>query len=81
MDESGELVLADEVLTPDSSRFWSAAEYKVGTSPASYDKQFVRDWLKAHNLAGDANIKEIPADVVAKTSEIYKRCQQLICHQ
>lgn len=80
LDENSELVLADEVLTPDSSRFWAAATYKVGTSPASYDKQFVRDWLKANNLAGDPNIKEIPADVVAKTSEIYKECERLICH-
>ena len=81
LDENGDLVLADEVLTPDSSRFWDASKYKVGGSPASYDKQFVRDWLKDHNLAGDPNIKEIPADVVAKTSAIYKECQEKICHK
>ncbi|MDY5122365.1 MAG: phosphoribosylaminoimidazolesuccinocarboxamide synthase [Treponema sp.] len=81
LDENGELVLADEVLTPDSSRFWDLSKYEVGGSPASYDKQFVRDWLKANNLAGDPNIKEIPADVVAKTSEIYKECQSKICHK
>ena len=81
LDENGELVLADEVLTPDSSRFWDASKYKVGGSPASYDKQFVRDWLKDHNLAGDPNIKEIPADVVEKTSAIYKECQAKICHK
>ena len=80
LDEDGELVLADEVLTPDSSRFWNAATYQIGTSPASYDKQFVRDWLKEHQLAGDPNIKEIPADVAAKTSEIYQACERLICH-
>lgn len=74
LDENGELVLADEVLTPDSSRFWDLSKYQVGTSPASYDKQFVRDWLKANNLAGDPTIKAIPADVVAKTSEIYAEC-------
>lgn len=79
LDENGELVLADEVLTPDSSRFWDLSKYAVGTSPASYDKQFIRDWLKAHNLDGDANIKEIPADVVAKTSAIYQECAQKIC--
>ena len=78
LDESGELVLGDEVLTPDSSRFWNASEYKVGTSPASYDKQFIRDWLKANNLAGDPNIKEVPADVVAKTSELYHECVRKI---
>ena len=77
--EDGTLVLADEVLTPDSSRFWDLSKYEVGSSPASYDKQFVRDWLKANNLAGDPNIKEIPADVVAKTSEIYKECERKIC--
>ena len=80
LDENGELVLGDEVLTPDSSRFWDASKYEVGGSPASYDKQFVRDWLKEHNLAGDPNIKEIPADVVAKTAAIYKECQDRICH-
>ena len=81
LDENGELVLGDEVLTPDSSRFWDASKYEVGGSPASYDKQFVRDWLKEHNLAGDPNIKEIPADVVAKTAAIYKECQTRICHK
>ena len=79
LDENGDLVLGDEVLTPDSSRFWNAAEYKVGTSPASYDKQFIRDWLKDNNLAGDPNIKNIPDDVVAKTSALYHECQTKIC--
>lgn len=79
LDEKGELVLADEVLTPDSSRFWNLAEYKVGTSPASYDKQFVRDWLKKNNLAGDPTIKEIPAEIVEKTSALYHECQERIC--
>lgn len=79
LDENGDLVLGDEVLTPDSSRFWNAAEYKVGTSPASYDKQFIRDWLKKNNLAGDPNIKSIPDDVVAKTSALYHECQTKIC--
>lgn len=79
LDKNGELVLADEVLTPDSSRFWNAAEYKVGTSPASYDKQFVRDWLKDNNLAGDPNIKSIPSEVVEKTSALYHECQKRIC--
>ncbi len=80
LDENGELVLADEVLTPDSSRFWNLSTYKVGTSPASYDKQFVRDWLKDNNLAGDPNIKSIPEDVVKKTSELYHECEEKICH-
>lgn len=79
LDENGELVLGDEVLTPDSSRFWDLSKYQIGTSPASYDKQFIRDWLKDNNLAGDASIKSVPQDVVAKTSEIYKECQTKIC--
>ena len=79
LDENGELVLGDEVLTPDSSRFWNLAEYKVGTSPKSYDKQFVRDWLKENNLAGDANIKSIPAEIVEKTAALYRECQTKIC--
>ena len=81
LDENGELTLADEVLTPDSSRFWDASKYEVGGSPASYDKQFLRDWLKANNLAGDPTIKEVPAEVVAKTSEIYHECERRICHK
>jgi phosphoribosylaminoimidazole-succinocarboxamide synthase len=79
LDENGELVLGDEVLTPDSSRFWNLHEYTVGTSPKSYDKQFLRDWLKANHLNGDASIKSIPADVVETTSKIYHECQTKIC--
>ena len=79
LDSDGELVLGDEVLTPDSSRFWDLSKYKVGTSPASYDKQFVRDWLKENNLAGKTDIKEIPSDIARRTSEIYKECERKIC--
>lgn len=79
LDENGDLVLGDEVLTPDSSRFWNLETYKVGTSPASYDKQFVRDWLKENNLAGNPNIKSIPQEIVEKTSELYRECQKRIC--
>ena len=79
LDSDGEPVLGDEVLTPDSSRFWDLSKYKVGTSPASYDKQFVRDWLKENNLAGKSDIKEIPSDIARRTSEIYKECERKIC--
>ncbi|MBP3365443.1 MAG: phosphoribosylaminoimidazolesuccinocarboxamide synthase [Treponema sp.] len=79
LDEDGELVLGDEVLTPDSSRFWNLAEYKAGTSPASYDKQFVRDWLTKNGLAGNAGIKEIPAEVAEKTAALYRECEKRIC--
>ena len=81
LDENGDLVLGDEVLTPDSSRFWDLSKYKTGTSPASYDKQFIRDWLKENNLAGEKSIKAIPSDIVAKTSEIYRECQKKLCHK
>ncbi|HBG66008.1 MAG TPA: phosphoribosylaminoimidazolesuccinocarboxamide synthase [Treponema sp.] len=79
LDESGALVLGDEVLTPDSSRFWNLATYKEGSSPASYDKQFVRDWLTEHKLAGDPSIQSIPQDIVDKTAALYRECQQRIC--
>lgn len=81
LDENGDLVLGDEVLTPDSSRFWDLSKYKTGTSPASYDKQFIRDWLKENNLAGEKSIKAIPSYIVAKTSEIYRECQKKLCHK
>ncbi|NLC92714.1 MAG: phosphoribosylaminoimidazolesuccinocarboxamide synthase [Treponema sp.] len=81
LDENGELVLGDEVLTPDSSRFWDLSKYKVGTSPASYDKQFIRDWLKDNHLDGVSEIKEIPQNVIDTTAAIYKSCQEKICHK
>lgn len=78
LDEDGNLVLADEVLTPDSSRFWNAETYEVGTSPESYDKQFLRDWLTDNNYKGVIPAPEIPADIIAKTSEKYQTCYKLI---
>ena len=60
LDEDGKLVLADEVFTPDSSRFWDAADYKVGTSPKSFDKQFARDWLIENKLDGVTPPPELP---------------------
>ncbi|MBO4404211.1 MAG: phosphoribosylaminoimidazolesuccinocarboxamide synthase [Treponema sp.] len=77
LDENGELILADEVLTPDSSRFWNLENYKEGTSPASYDKQFIRDWLKENKLDGKADI-QIPAEIAEKTSELYHECEKRI---
>ena len=72
LDEKDTLVLIDEVLTADSSRFWPAAEYKVGISPPSFDKQFVRDYLET--LAWDKKppAPKLPAEVLAKTSEKYR---------
>ncbi|MFC7401252.1 phosphoribosylaminoimidazolesuccinocarboxamide synthase [Citricoccus sp. GCM10030269] len=74
-DSSGEIVLGDEVLTPDSSRFWDAADYEPGRPQPSFDKQFVRDWLTSPESGWDRHSGEappsLPADVVAKTRERY----------
>jgi phosphoribosylaminoimidazole-succinocarboxamide synthase len=70
----GRLVLADEVLTPDSSRFWDAAAWQVGTAPPSYDKQYVRDWLRLESgwdPAGAAPPPPLPRDVVERTRAKY----------
>ena len=72
LDEKGNLVLIDEVLTADSSRFWPASEYKVGISPPSFDKQFVRDYLETLTWNKKAPAPKLPADVLAKTSEKYR---------
>ncbi len=74
LDENGELVLGDEVLTPDSSRFWPLEGYEPGHSQPSFDKQFVRDWLKA-NPESDYNL---PQDVIDKTIEKYKEAYHLL---
>jgi len=69
--ESGELLLIDEVLTPDSSRFWDAAAYGPGRPQASFDKQFVRDWLEAQRWDKTAPGPALPDDVVAGTRQRY----------
>jgi len=68
---NGELILIDEVLTPDSSRFWPRDQYRPGTSPPSFDKQFVRDWLETTGWDKNSPPPAAPADVVAKTREKY----------
>lgn len=72
LDENGTLTLMDEVLTPDSSRFWPADSYQVGTNPPSFDKQFVRDWLEASGWNKQAPAPEVPLDVREKTAEKYR---------
>lgn len=67
----GEILLVDEVLTPDSSRFWPADRYEVGTSPFSYDKQFVRDWLETTTWDKNSPPPEMPAQIVEKTRAKY----------
>ncbi len=73
-DENGVLTLGDEVMTPDSSRFWAAEDYRTGVSPRSYDKQFVRDWLIENKLNGVTPAPELPAEIAEKTAALYKEC-------
>jgi len=78
IDDAGQLYLIDEALTPDSSRFWPAGEYRVGMSPPSFDKQFVRDWLEARRWNKQPPAPELPADVLAKTAEKYREAYRLL---
>jgi len=71
-DATGNLVLIDEVLTADSSRFWPADEYRPGASPPSFDKQYVRDYLETLDWNKTPPAPRLPADVIAKTSEKYR---------
>jgi phosphoribosylaminoimidazole-succinocarboxamide synthase len=73
-----DVILIDEVLTPDSSRYWDAATYQVGTSPDSYDKQFVRDWLSRSGWDKSSEPPSLPADVVAQTRLRYLTAYQRI---
>jgi len=77
LDDAGQLVLMDEILTADSSRFWPAETYYVGANPPSYDKQFVRDWLETAMVDGKpwpktAPAPALPVDVINKTAEKYR---------
>jgi phosphoribosylaminoimidazole-succinocarboxamide synthase len=72
LDAAGTLYLIDEVLTPDSSRFWPADQYRPGSNPPSYDKQFVRDWLEASGWNKQAPAPQLPIEVAAKTGEKYR---------
>jgi len=75
LDEDNRLVLIDEVLTPDSSRFWPAASYQPGSSPASFDKQFVRDYLETLDWDKTPPGPELPPEVIEKTAEKYREAQ------
>lgn len=74
----GRIILVDEVLTPDSSRFWPRDQYQVGTSPVSLDKQYVRDYLETLDWNKTAPGPELPADVVRKTSEKYREAYRTL---
>jgi phosphoribosylaminoimidazole-succinocarboxamide synthase len=72
LDDNGTLTLIDEVLTPDSSRFWPADQYTPGANPPSFDKQYVRDWLEASGWNKKAPAPRLPPDVIARTAEKYR---------
>ena len=76
LDEQGVLHLIDEVLTPDSSRFWPVDQYQVGISPPSFDKQFVRDYLESLDWNKQPPAPHLPADVIARTAEKYREAEQ-----
>jgi phosphoribosylaminoimidazole-succinocarboxamide synthase len=78
LDDKGKVVLIDEVLTADSSRFWPADEYKVGISPPSYDKQFVRDYLETLDWDKTPPAPKLPAEVIARTSAKYREALEKI---
>jgi phosphoribosylaminoimidazole-succinocarboxamide synthase len=78
LDDADTLTLMDEVLTPDSSRFWPLADHAEGSNPASFDKQFVRDWLETATVDGQpwnkqAPAPEVPASVIAETASRYRQ--------
>ena len=77
-DADGKLYLIDEALTPDSSRFWPADQYKVGSNPPSFDKQFVRDWLETSGWNKQPPAPSIPADILQKTADKYREAQRLL---
>jgi phosphoribosylaminoimidazole-succinocarboxamide synthase len=75
---SGELILIDEVLTPDSSRFWPKEQYRTGFSPPSFDKQYLRDWLEASGWDKASPPPELPPEVIAQTSAKYQEALDLL---
>jgi phosphoribosylaminoimidazole-succinocarboxamide synthase len=79
LNEKGVVVLMDEVLTPDSSRFWPAKQYRVGHNPPSFDKQFVRDYLESLFWDKRPPGPALPADIIAKTQQKYREVCQRLC--
>jgi len=78
LDADGQLTLIDEVLTPDSSRFWPKDQYQPGTSPVSFDKQYVRDYLETLDWNKTAPGPELPDSIVTKTAEKYEYAKKLL---
>jgi phosphoribosylaminoimidazole-succinocarboxamide synthase len=81
LDENDQLVLADEVLTPDSSRFWPRLQYQLGSSPVSFDKQFVRDYLETLDWDKTAPGPVIPAEILEKTRAKYQEAFEILTDQ
>ena len=78
LDNKGDLVLMDEILTPDSSRFWDMEAYKIGTSPHSFDKQYLRDWLELSAWNKKPPPPDLPLEVIQKTIEKYQHVERLL---
>jgi phosphoribosylaminoimidazole-succinocarboxamide synthase len=78
IDKAGDLLLIDEALTPDSSRFWPVASYKPGSSPPSFDKQFVRDYLESLHWNKKPPAPHLPPDIIARTSDNYREALKLL---
>ena len=78
VDADAELVLIDEILTPDSSRYWPADEYRVGISPPSFDKQFLRDYLETLDWDKTPPAPAIPAALIAKTQQKYQQVRDIL---
>ena len=81
LDEHGTVHLIDEILTPDSSRFWPVSSYKVGMSPPSFDKQFVRDWLETQPWDKKSPAPRVPLDVAEQTAAKYAEALRLLTHE
>lgn len=81
LDDQGDLILMDEILTPDSSRFWDVDLYKIGTSPQSFDKQFLRDWLESIDWNKQPPPPPLPSDVIEMTKQKYQHVQHLLLNQ
>jgi len=78
LDQDGVLVLIDEILTPDSSRYWDGKTYRVGESPVSFDKQFVRDYAAAQDWDKTAPAPRLPEDIIMKTRDKYMQIKAII---
>jgi len=81
LDNHGQLYLMDEALTADSSRFWPADQYQVGTNPPSFDKQFVRDWLETQPWKKEPPAPKLPDEVVVKTGQKYQEALERLTGQ